>query len=236
MSMFSTVIEFFNEGGAVMYITASAGAIGLGIAFERGQKLFKEYSQDTNLFMARVKELMIQNRLEDAIQYCNLHDKYPLSRVIKAGLERAGCEETLIRQSMESTYLDQVPKVTDKIPYLSLIANTGMLFGLLGTVLGLIRQFGALGAVDAANKQLMMAKGISESMNNTALGLMVALPCLIVHGIYSGRAQKILEEIERGSAQFLDWMGLYNYGQLQSRLNKGLSAVQAKDNSHKAAA
>jgi len=236
MSLISSVVDFFQEGGPVMLVTATAGVVGLGIAYERGQKLFREYSQDTNLFMARVKELMVQNRMEDAIQYCNLHDKYPLSRIIKSGLERAGCEEALIRQSMESTYLDQVPQVTKKLAYLSLIANSGMLFGLLGTVLGLIHQFGALSTVDAANKQLMMAKGIAEAMNNTALGLMVALPCLIFHGVYTGRAQRILEELERGSSQFLDWMGLYNYGQLQSRLSKGVAAVHAKESNQKAAA
>lgn len=233
MSFFHSIAEFFNEGGPTMYITGSAGLCGAYIAYDRGLKLFKTFNHDTAHFMARVKELMLQNRLEDAVQFCNLHDSALLSPVIKSGLERAGCEEGLVRQSMESVYLEQVPKVTDKIGYLSLIANAGMLFGLLGTVLGLIRQFGALASADAANKQMLMARGIGEAMNNTALGLMVALPCLIVHGIYSTRASKILEELERSSSQFLDWMGLYNYGQLHTRLQPG---AKKKQESHLKAA
>ncbi len=202
-----------------MYITATAGVVGLGITIERGIKLYKEYPTNSRLFMSRVKELMLQNRYEDAIQYCQ-NEKGLLPDVIKAGLERNGCDETLVRQSMESAYLDQVPKITERVGYLNLIANAGMLFGLLGTVLGLIAQFAAVASADAAQKQILMAQGIAHAMNNTALGLMVALPCLVIHGIYAARTAALIEELERGASQFLDWTGLQNYGQLQSRLSQ----------------
>lgn len=225
-----SIISFFQEGGPTMFVTASAGLVGVVIAVERGQKLFQAYNQDGALFMARVKELMLQNRLEDALQFANMEQRRSLlAPIIKSGLERVGCDEALVRQSMESAFLDQAPKVTTRLSFLSLIANAGMLFGLLGTVLGLIRQFGAIAAVDAGQKQLMMAKGIAEAMNNTALGLMVALPALVIHGIYSSRAQKILEDIERGSAQFLDWVGLYNYGQLQKRMTAPAGSKRASN-------
>jgi len=77
-----------------------------------------------------------------------------------------------------------------------------------------------------------MAKGIAEAMNNTALGLMVALPCLIIHGIYLAKTTSLIEELERSASQFLDWVGLQNYGQLQSRLNQSgkVSRVQKAGN------
>lgn len=217
MSFIESFINFFNEGGPTMYITGTVGVAGIAIAFERGTKLYRDYNVNSRAFMARVKELMVQNRMEDALSMCQT-EKGLLPDVIKAGLERSGCDEQLVRQSMESAYLDQVPKIAQNLGYLSLIANAGMLFGLLGTVLGLIRQFAAVGSADAAQKQLLMAKGIAESMNNTALGLMVALPCLIIHGVYSAKANHLIEDLERGASQFLDWVGLHNYGQLQSRM------------------
>jgi len=225
-----SIVNFFQEGGPMMFITATAGLIGGAIALERGRKLFITFNRDNGLFMARTKELMIQNRLEDALQYANMESHNGLlPSVIKAGLERAGCDESLVRQSMESVYLEQVPKVTNRLGYLSLIANAGMLFGLLGTVLGLIRQFSAIAMVDAGQKQLMMAKGIAEAMNNTALGLMVALPALVIHGIYVARATRILEDMEKCSSQFMDWIGLYNYGQLQKKLSPGSSSRKASN-------
>ena len=227
-----TVANFFQEGGTTMYITATAGAVGFAIALERGVKLYREYNGNTPLFMARVRELMLQNRFEDAVQLCST-EKGLLPHIVKSGLERVGCDESIVRQSMESSYLEQVPKVTARVGYLSMIANAGMLFGLLGTVMGLIQQFAAVGSADAAQKQLLMATGIAHAMNNTALGLIVALPCLIIHGIYSSRANHLVEELERGSAQFLDWIGLQNYGELQTRMQSERKVLSMPNNNRK---
>jgi len=228
--MFSAIAEFFHEGGWTMYITATFGVVGWVIAVERGKKLYVELKYNSQLFMSRVKELMLQDRVEDAIQFCNTESKALLPNVVKSGLERVGCDEKVVRQSMESTYLEATPHITDKISYLGLIANAGLLFGLLGTVLGLIRQFSALASDSVADKQMMMAKGIAEAMNNTALGLMVALPMLVFHGVYAARATKLMEELERGSSQFLDWIGLYNYGQLGNRVESFEKQKSAANN------
>jgi biopolymer transport protein ExbB len=215
MSFLQSVALFFQEGGATMYVTASAGAFGLYITYDRAHAYYKKYAGKNNaIFMARIKEFMMQGRFEDAIQYCNMEKNSLLPPVIKSGVERMGSDEGIVRQSMEAVYLEKQQKLTERVGYLSMMANAGMLFGLLGTVLGLIRQFSALAAADAADKQLLMAKGIAEAMNNTALGLMVALPMLVLHGIFSARSNKLVEDIERGAAQFLDWVGLYNSGQL----------------------
>lgn len=218
--MFTKLATFFHEGGPTMYVTLLVGICGVIIAVERTMKLHFKVKHNSKLFMSRIKELLLQNRIEDAIQYCNVEGQYPLPKVVKAGLERIGCDEALIRQNMESAYLEQSPRLTERLGYLALIANGGLLFGLLGTVLGLIRQFSALASTDAADKQLLMAQGIAEAMNNTAFGLIVALPMLVIHGILSAKSTAVLEEIEHGSAQFLDWVGLYNYGELENRLTK----------------
>ncbi len=218
--MFTNIATFFHEGGPTMYVTLLVGICGVAIAVERTMMLHFKVKHNSKLFMSRIKELLLQNRIEDAIQYCNVESQYPLPKVVKAGLERMGCDETLIRQNMESSYLETTPRLTERLGYLALIANGGLLFGLLGTVLGLIRQFSALAATDAADKQIMMAQGIAEAMNNTAFGLIVALPMLVIHGVLSAKSTAVIEEIEAGSSQFLDWVGLYNYGELENRLTK----------------
>jgi len=201
-----------------MLITASVGAFGAYIAWDRYKALYKLYpGNNNNLFMSRVKEFILQGRHEDAVQYCNMEKKSLLPSVIKSGIERLGSDDGIVRQSMESSYLENQQKVTERVGLLSMMANAGMLFGLLGTVFGLIAQFAALASADVADKQLLMARGIAHAMNNTALGLLVALPLLVLHGIFSGRAAKIVEDIDKGAAQFLDLVGLYNSGQLEAK-------------------
>ncbi len=217
MSFLHTVKEFFHEGGATMYVTATIGVVSISVMIDRARALYSRYKYNNHLFMSRVKELLLQNRVEDAIQYCNMEKKHLLPQVIKSGLERLGCDEKIVRQSMESKYLEVSPRLTERVSYLSLTSNAGLLFGLLGTVLGLIRQFSALASSEASEKQLLMAKGIAEAMNNTALGLMVALPALVAYGILSARSTKMTEDLEKGASQFMDWTGLYNYGQLRTQ-------------------
>lgn len=216
--MIDSVVTFYQQGGSTMLITTTAGFIGVAIVFERSIKLYKKFAQNNDLFMARVKDYMMQGKVEEAMQLCNKEEGL-LSKVVKSGLERVGCDETLVRQSMESSYLAQLPQVSKRLGYLSLIANAGMLFGLLGTVVGLIQQFAAVGAADPSQRAELMASGIAHAMNNTALGLIVALPMLIIHGVLSARAQHIVEDLEKGASQFLDWVNLYNYGEMGNRLS-----------------
>ena len=57
------------------------------------------------------------------------------------------------------------------------IGNVATLLGLLGTVVGLIRAFGAVSAAKPEERSALLAKGISEALNNTAMGLGIAVTC-----------------------------------------------------------
>ena len=79
--------------------------------------------------------------------------------------------------------------VSQRIGYLAMIANVATLFGLLGTIGGLISSFEAVASADAATKQSLLASGISVSMNATMLGLAVAIPAMIAFSILNSRAR-----------------------------------------------
>jgi biopolymer transport protein ExbB/TolQ len=85
-----------------------------------------------------------------------------------------------------------------------MIANVATLVGLLGTIHGLITSFQAVSFADPAQKQTLLAQGISISMNTTALGLVVAIPIMIFYSILQARQNKIIEEIVSSSAKVVD--------------------------------
>jgi len=76
------------------------------------------------------------------------------------------------------------------------LANVSTLLGLLGTIFGLILAFSAVGAADPSQRSSFLAKGISEAMNATAFGLMMAVPALLIHGFLLSKAERILERVE----------------------------------------
>ena len=77
-----------------------------------------------------------------------------------------------------------------------MIGNVATLLGLLGTIQGLIQSFSSLAALDAASKATALANGISTAMNTTALGLIVAIPCIVSFTILSNKERAILQKYD----------------------------------------
>jgi biopolymer transport protein ExbB len=92
--------------------------------------------------------------------------------------------------------LEATPAISKRIAPLWSLANIATLIGLVGTITGLIGTFKALGAASPEMKQLMLTKGISEAMNNTAFGLTIAVACIVAHLMLSSKAKSMIEEIE----------------------------------------
>jgi len=131
--------------------------------------------------------------------------------VIKAGLQRASRDETQIQNAIDAASLEVIPKLERRLNYLALIANIATLLGLLGTVVGLIHSFAALEAADAAQRQAILAKGISEAMNCTAFGLLVAITTMVMHSILAAKATSLLEEIDEFGVKLLDLLSARKY-------------------------
>jgi biopolymer transport protein ExbB/TolQ len=151
--------------------------------------------------MSQIEALLTKGNLQGALDFCASNEKPLLPRVVKAGLLKAARDESEIRASLEVAILDAQGLITQRIGHLAMIANVATLFGLLGTIAGLISSFEAVASADAATKQSLLAAGISVSMNATALGLLVAIPVMIAYSILNSRATKLLDEIEKGAGR-----------------------------------
>jgi len=208
------IAEFYIEGGPLMFLTLTVGFVGIGIAIERIWRYFGDYKLDTKAFMKKVRALLVEDRVDDALRLCANQKKGLVPAVVKAAVERYGCDEALVKQNVEAAYLTVTPKITVRLGYLSLIANVAVLLGLVGTVWGMISMFKGLGNVDAATKQTVMASGIAEALHNTFQGLFIAVVCMMLHSWLSANAARLIEELDHASSEALDWVTLKSFGKL----------------------
>ncbi|HNY30629.1 MAG TPA: MotA/TolQ/ExbB proton channel family protein [Fibrobacteria bacterium] len=206
--------EFYLAGGALMFVTLAVGLVGIAIVVDRAWRYFGDYSMDTKVFMKKVRALLVEDRVDDALRLCANQKKGLVPAVVKAAVERYGCDEALVKQNVEAAYLTVVPKIAVRLGYLSLIANVAVLMGLVGTVWGMISMFKGLGNVDAATKQTVMASGISHALHNTFQGLFIAVICMMFHSWLSAKAAHLIEEIDHASSEALDWVNLKAFGKL----------------------
>ncbi|MES2663307.1 MAG: MotA/TolQ/ExbB proton channel family protein, partial [Pseudomonadota bacterium] len=77
--------------------------------------------------------------------------------------------------------------------------NIATLMGLLGTVMGLIAAFTAIGAAEGGSKADLLSSSISVAMNTTAFGLICAIPLLVAHTLLMSKTQKVVGLLEVAS-------------------------------------
>lgn len=199
------VVEMFREGGIWMYFILAVGVMSFSIFIERLIVLYTKASVDKERFIGEVQRAILAGDLNSAINYCNDRSS-PLNNIVKAGLisvMNKGKDDE-IQTSMDVAALREIPVVERRTPFLALFGNVATLVGLLATIAGLISSFRAVGSVDPAQKAALLARGISEAMNGTAFGLVVAIPSLLGYALLSAKTQKILDDIHEVSVSTLN--------------------------------
>ena len=205
MEMLTSLIRFFQTGGPFMVPIALVLAVGLAIALERYfylSSVMRANRRDYKALLplldkARIPELLKRTQTPGSA----------VSLVFKEGLARM--ETTRRRQdveyAMEEGLLEALPAIEKRTPYLATFANIATLLGLLGTIIGLIAAFTAVANADPAEKATLLSQSISIAMNTTALGLMAAIPLLLVHAYLQGKTKSIIESLDIAIVKFLNF-------------------------------
>ena len=103
---------------------------------------------------------------------------------LRAALEHPGKDKAAMRDAAELAASEECARWFRKIEPLSVLGNLGPLIGLAGTVWGMIIAFTSLGATGGDAGPAELSAGIAKALFHTLLGLLLAIPCLTVHGIY----------------------------------------------------
>ena len=194
----------FQEGGWGMYPILFWSIVTIGIIVERALYLFGS-SINKEVFLATMQKCILAGDIPKAVKMCSAHNA-PLARIVQSGLVKVNRPDEEVQAAMDESALRELPKLAHRTGYLALLANLAMLSGLLGTVTGLIMAFGAVSgeSVDPSQKARILAQGISEAMNCTAFGLVVAIMALIGFAIMNGKTQQLEDDINEASVQVLN--------------------------------
>ena len=113
-----------------------------------------------------------------------------------------------VREIAETEGTRVAASLNNRVIYLADIGMIAPLLGLLGTVLGIIRSFGALGADLGTARYVLLSKGISEALVNTCAGLAIGIPAMIFYAFFRGKAQKLISELESATTHVLALLSL----------------------------
>jgi biopolymer transport protein ExbB len=204
MNAFDMVVNFFKQGGAFLYPIAAVFAVGLGFAVERFIYLHRVAGANRRLW-AQLAPLFQAGNFRKAMEIAEKSDS-ALSTIMRYGISRVATARRKedIEKAMEESLIEVIPALEKRTHYLATLANIGMLMGLLGTVIGLINAFAAVAAVNPAEKAAMLSASISVAMNNTALGLGLAITLLLCHMYLETKTTELVDSLEVASLKFLN--------------------------------
>ena len=202
MGALKGLADAFHEGGWPMWPILALMIISWGIVIERIVYL-KKSGIDKEKLLALLKSQIMAGNIQGAIKVCS-GNPTPLTRIIQQGLTKFNRPDAEVQAAMDESALKELPKLEARTGYLAMLGNVATLVGLLGTILGLIHSFAGVSGADPSSKATLLAKGISEAMNCTAFGLIVAVPALIAFAALNGWTQRILDDINEVSVQVVN--------------------------------
>ncbi len=198
------VVHAFQSGGTAMYFIAAVGILVAILIIERFLTL-RNLNVDKNDFNEKIFGMILRGEIRQAITFCDSRP-VPLTNTLKAGLvqviNKRPDEE--VQVAMDSAVLRESPRLEGWTGFLAVFGNVATLIGLLGTIVGLIISFGSISAADPAQKAEMLSRGISEALNCTAFGLVVAIPSLVFFGFFQVRVGRAINDMVESSMSMMN--------------------------------
>ncbi|HLU68240.1 MAG TPA: MotA/TolQ/ExbB proton channel family protein [Kofleriaceae bacterium] len=207
--------DIFQKGGPFFIVNTFFLAVVIALIVERAIYFLGRGHINASAFLEQIKRLLAANNVDRAKKLCDATSA-PIARVAKAGLSKIHRGEAAVAQAMEETMVDVTPEVKVRIAALWSMANIVTLTGLLGTVTGLIRTFDAIADANPAERQKQLSHGIAEAMYNTAMGLGIALLCMVAHLLLSTASKKVVSDLESFSLKLENLLGDSPSGQSQA--------------------
>lgn len=163
-------------------------------------------------FMSTIQGSVTSGDIEGAIATCDKQQgsvanaiKSALLKyqdVKKEGLDSEAAAETIHKEIEEATSLE-MPMLEKNLTILSTLVSLGTLAGLLGTVTGMIKAFGAL-ASSGTPDQAMLANGISEALINTATGISTSALAIVVYNFFTSKIDTLTYSIDEAGSTIVN--------------------------------
>lgn len=204
--MLGILTLMIDKGGFATWMIFLCAALLVVLGLERGYALFFRLSYNTTDALESIRGHILGRKYPEALQVCNVRSEAPDLQVVKSALLALENGREAMRSALGGSVLNISGRVEARLPFVALIANVSTLLGLLGTISGMIRTFAAIGNADAGSKAKMLGEGISEAMYATAAGLLVGIAAMILHTIFTSRADRIVAKAQDAGLKVVTWV------------------------------
>jgi biopolymer transport protein ExbB len=196
-----SLFQHLEDGGAVGSVIAGLGLAAILLTIFKGREILSFQVAAPQDLDGVLDELAKGNR--EAAAYQAEQVEGVAGEMLRTGVHHASESRGILEELLFEKILAVRPHLERYLPFLAITAAAAPLLGLLGTVTGMIKTFQLItifGTGDAKS----LSSGISEALVTTAMGLIVAIPALVLHGALSRMAKRKLGLLEQLSVAFVN--------------------------------
>jgi len=199
-----TLLQISLGGSAwVLWLLLALSIVSLAIMIERGWVFWSHpFAEDD--FVARMKPLLDEGSWPRALHLCQESRAFE-AKVLLAGLEHVFHGKEAVQEAMDGERIRVGLGLEKNLSFLGTLGANAPFIGLFGTVLGIIHAFKDLALTESGGGPAVMA-GIAEALVATAVGLLVAIPAVVMYNLYQRRLHVVLERSRRLSQLLLTYV------------------------------
>jgi len=195
------------EGGIIVPLLIGMLLMVITFSIERFLTISKALGNGSIAdFIRKVQYHLANRNVDAALAECD-KQRGSVANVMKAGLRRykeminepgldTDQKVLAIQKEVEEATALELPMLSKNLVFLSTITSVGTLIALLGTVIGMIKSFSALGEASGGGDASALAVGISEALYNTALGIGTSALALIMYNVFTTKIDSITYGID----------------------------------------
>ena len=234
------MLEVLKSGGAIMVVLGAISVVAVALIVLYWITI-RQSTVASPQFMDTAEDLIRRQDYFGLLEVCQRR-RESIARVMQKTLEFATKNPTAtfdeVKEVTEAEGSRQTSILIQRISYLADIGAIAPMVGLLGTVIGMIKEFNSIsqGTNIVGAPQMKLAGGVAEALVTTAGGLVIAVPALIFYALFRGRVNRLISELEAATTHLMATLGA-QYKQLASRAGQrgtgGRSSARAISNSGK---
>lgn len=194
--------KLLSAGGPVVWLLLLLSAVAIAVFVERVLHFHRAQINSAE-FLAGVRTVLKRDNVVEALSICDATPG-PVARLVKNAILSRERGREGVREALEDTGLQEVPRLEEKLNLIATIAQIAPLLGLLGTALGFIKMFGVMEKEGQFAHAALLTGGVWQALVCTAMGLAVAIPCYVGYNYLVSRVNQIVLDMEKSSNEILN--------------------------------
>jgi biopolymer transport protein ExbB len=197
-------VEFINRGGPTAWVILACGALALGVFIERALHLHKARIRADD-FLRGIMNILGRGNVDEALTIAD-ETSGPVAQLARVAILHRRYPNEEMRAKLNETIAAETSRMERRLIVIATIAQIAPMLGLLGTVLGLLN---SLRNVETTLPFVLWAdatSGLYMALINTAMGLIVAIPCYAGFNMLVIKIDRLILDMDRASSELVTFL------------------------------